>query len=67
MVSVDFYTGKPQASLKLHDHSPCLPPGAEDQIRGLFSQSIEEPHVATARAVLPPDLAVSQRQVLTDS
>ena len=67
MVSVDFYPGEPQASLKSCDHSLHLPHGAEDQSRGLFSQSTEKPHMVTPRVVLPPDSAASRRQVLTDS
>ena len=63
----DFYPGEPQASLKSCDHSLHLPRGAEDQSRGLFSQSIEKPHMVTPRVVLPPGSAASRRQVLTDS
>lgn len=64
-VSVDVYGAKPQASLKLHDLSPHLPHGAEDQSRGLFSEGTEKPHMVTVTAGLPPDLG--WKQVLTNS
>lgn len=65
MLSVDFYSGEQQASLKSHDHS--LPHGAEDQSRELFSQSTEKPYMVTVTVVLPPDSSASWKQVLTDS